>query len=64
MSDDEQFQEEEPHVNQVGMDQQEASFLPITTMVQEKLDQIPLQQEEPSLVQVEDDVPCTLTMIP
>jgi len=25
MSDDEQFQEEEPYVNQVGMDQQEAS---------------------------------------
>jgi hypothetical protein len=33
-------------------------------VVQEQLDQIPLQQEEPLLVQPEDDVPYTLPMIP
>jgi hypothetical protein len=37
--------------------------LPITTVVQEQLDQIPLQQEEPLLVQPEDDVPYTLPTI-
>jgi hypothetical protein len=48
---DENFQEEEPQVNQVEINQQgissmpilvEDSSLPITTMVQEKLDHIPL----------------------
>jgi hypothetical protein len=38
----------------------EASSLPIRTMVNEPLDQIPLQQEELLLVQLEDDVPYTL----
>jgi hypothetical protein len=42
ISDDENFQEEEPQVNQVETSQQEASFLPIATVVQEQLDQIPL----------------------
>jgi hypothetical protein len=66
ISEDENFQEEQPQVNQVEVSEQripsmpilvEASSLPITTMVQEQLDQIPLQQEEPLLVQPEDDVP-------
>jgi hypothetical protein len=51
ISEDEKFQEEEPHVNQVEIDQQgissmpilvEASSLHITMMVQEQLDPIPL----------------------
>jgi hypothetical protein len=66
---DKKFQEEEPQVNQVEINQQgissmsilvEASSLPITPVVREQLDQIPLQQEEPLLVQLEDDVPYTL----
>jgi hypothetical protein len=69
---DEKFQEEEPQVNQVEISQQgtssvpilvEATSLPITTEVQEQLDLIPLQQEEPLLVQLEDDVPYTLPTI-
>ena len=69
---DEKFQEEEPRVNQVDISQQgissvlilvEASSLPITIVVREKLDMIPLQQQEPLLVQPEDDVPYTLPMI-
>jgi hypothetical protein len=69
ISEDEKFQEEEPQVNQVEINQQgissvpileEASSLPITAVVQEQLDPIPLQQEEPLLVQPEDDVPYTL----
>jgi hypothetical protein len=70
---DEKFQEEEPQVNQVEINQQgissvpilvEASSLPITTVVQEQLDPIPLQQEEPLLVQPEDDIPHTLLTVP
>jgi hypothetical protein len=72
ISEDEKFQEEEPQVNQVEINQQgissvpileEASSLPITAVVQEQLDPIPLQQEEPLLVQPEDDVPYTLLTI-
>jgi hypothetical protein len=63
ISDDENFQEEEPQVNQVEMDQQEISFVPIPVVVQEQFDQIPLPQEEP-IFQPEDDVPYTLPMIP
>jgi hypothetical protein len=43
---------------------EEASSLPITTMVKEKLDLIPLQQHEPLLVQPEDDFPYTFPTIP
>jgi hypothetical protein len=69
---DEKSQEEEPQVNQVEVNEQmissvpilvEASSFPITTMVQEPLDQIPLQQEEQLLVQPEDDVPYTLPIV-
>ena len=72
ISEDGKFQEEEPQVNQLEINQQgissvpileEASSLPITTVVQEQFDQIPLQQEEPLLVQPEDDVPYTLPTI-
>jgi hypothetical protein len=56
ISEDEKFQEEEPHVNQVEISQQEFSSLPITVVVQEQLDHTPLQQEEPLLVQPEDVV--------
>jgi hypothetical protein len=38
----------------------EASSLPILAVVQEQLDQTPLQQEEPLLVQPEDDISYTL----
>jgi hypothetical protein len=41
ISDDEKFQEEEPQVNQVEMNQQEISSVPILVVVQEQLDQIP-----------------------
>jgi hypothetical protein len=58
ISEDEKFQEE-PQVNQAKTSQQEASNLPITAVVQEQLDPIPLQQEEPLLVQPEDDIPYT-----
>jgi hypothetical protein len=64
ISEDEKFQEEEPHVNQVEINQQQFSSLPITIVVHEKLDQTPLQQEEPLLVQPEDDVPFTFPSIP
>jgi hypothetical protein len=37
--------------------------LPITTVVQERFEQMPLRQEEPLLVQPEDDVPYTLPTI-
>jgi hypothetical protein len=69
---DEKFLEEEPQISQVEISQHgissvqiliEASSLPITAMVQEWLDLIPLQQEEPLLVQPEDDVPYALPMI-
>jgi hypothetical protein len=64
-SEDENFQndEEEPQVNQVEISQQEISSLPITSVVQEQLDPIPLQQKEPLLVQPEDDVPYTFPTI-
>jgi hypothetical protein len=45
------------------MDQQETSSVHIPVVVQEQLDQIPLQQEESLLVQPEDDVPYTLPTI-
>jgi hypothetical protein len=70
--DDEKFLEEEPHISQVEISQQgissmqillEASSFPITAVVQEQFDLIPLQQEEPLLVQPEDDVPYTLPTI-
>jgi hypothetical protein len=73
ISEDEKFQEDEPHVNQVEINQQGISFvpilevassLPITTVVEEQLDLIPLQQHKPLLVQSEDDVPYTLPTIP
>jgi len=73
ISEDEKFQEDEPQVNHVEINQrglssmpilEEASSLPITAVVQEQLDQIPLQHEEPILVQLEDDVPYTLPTIP
>jgi len=63
IGDDEKFREEEPQVNQEELEQQETSFVPIPTVVREQLDQIPLQQEEPLLVQPEDDVPYTLPMV-
>jgi hypothetical protein len=63
ISEDEKFQEEEPQVNQVEISQQEFSSLPITVVVQEQLDQTPLQQEEPLLVQPKDDSPFTLPTI-
>ena len=37
--------------------------MPITVVVQKQLDQRPLQQEEPLLVQLEDDIPYTLPTI-
>jgi hypothetical protein len=40
ISNDEKFQEEKSHVNQVEISQQKASSFPITTVVQEKLDHI------------------------
>jgi hypothetical protein len=55
MSDDEQFQEEEPQVHQVRMVQLKAPSMPILVVVQEQLDQLPLQQEEP-IFQPKDDV--------
>jgi hypothetical protein len=55
--------QEKPHVNQVEKSQQEASYVPITIVVQEQHDNMPLQQEEPLLVQLEDDIPYTLPMI-
>jgi hypothetical protein len=70
-SEDENFQEE-TQVNQVEINQQrissmpileEASSLPCTTVVQEQFDLIPLQQQEPLLVQPEDDIPYTLPTI-
>jgi hypothetical protein len=62
-SDDDKIQEEEPQVNHVEIDQQETSSLHIPTMVSEQFDQIPSQQEEPLLVQLED--PLTICpMIP
>jgi hypothetical protein len=64
ISKDEKFQEEEPQVNQVEVSQQEASSFPITTVVHEQLDLISLKQEEPLLVQPEDDVSYTFPMIP
>ena len=64
ISEDENFQEEEPQVNQVEISQHEFSSLPIIVVVQEQLDQTPLQQEELLLVQPEDDVPLTLPTIP
>ena len=69
---DENFLEEEPHISQVEINQQgissmqillEASSFPITAVVQEQFDLIPLQQEEPLLVQPKDDVPYTLPTI-
>jgi hypothetical protein len=45
------------------MDQQETSSMHILVVVHEQLDQIPVQQEEPPLVQPKDDVPYTLPMI-
>jgi hypothetical protein len=60
ISDDEKFQEEEPQINQVEIGQQETSFVPIPVVVQEQLEQLPLQQEDPLLVQPEDDIPYTL----
>ena len=38
ISEDEKFQEEEPHVNQVEINQHEFSSLPIIVVVQEQLD--------------------------
>jgi hypothetical protein len=72
LQEDEKFQEEEPQVNQVEISQQgissvpilvDASSFPITAVVQEQLDQIPLQQEKPLLVQLEDDIPHTLLTV-
>jgi hypothetical protein len=63
INDDELWQEE-PQVNQVEMDQRETSFVHISVVVQEQLDQIPLQQEEILLIQPKDDVPYTFPMIP
>jgi hypothetical protein len=63
-SDEDKFQEEEPQVNHVEFNQQETSSFHIPTMVQEQLDQLPLQHEEQILVQPEDDTPYILPMIP
>jgi hypothetical protein len=63
ISEDEKFQEEEPQVNQVEISQHEIASFPIPVVVQEQLDQTPLQQEEPLLVQPKDDVPYTLPTI-
>jgi hypothetical protein len=63
-SDDDKFQEEEPQVNHVEINQQETSSLHIPTVVQEQFDQLPLQQGEQLLVQPEDDTPYILPMIP
>jgi len=63
ISDDEKFRDEEPQVNLVELDQQETSSTPLLVVVQEQLDHTPLQQEEPLLVQPEDDACCTLPTI-
>jgi hypothetical protein len=65
ISKDENFQndEEEPKVNQVEINQQEITSLPILAVDQEQLDQIPLQSKEPFLVQPKDDVPYILPTI-
>ena len=69
---DEKLQEEEPRVKKVEINQhgissmpnlEEASSSPITTVVEEQLDLIPLQQQKPLLLQPEDDVPYTLPTI-
>jgi hypothetical protein len=54
---DDEVWQEEPQVNYAELDQQETSSVHIPVVVQEQLDQIPLQQEEPLLVQPEDDIP-------
>jgi hypothetical protein len=52
---DDNFQQEEPQVNHVEINQQETSSLHIPAVVPEQFDQLPLQQGEQVSVQPEDD---------
>lgn len=62
--DDDNFQEEEQHINRVELDEQKTLSLPIPLVVQEHFDQILLQQREEILVQSKYNLCYNFTIIP